>query len=139
MLLLKMKEQKSKLELIFDTICQDQNLSVEENRQKKTVQGPLYFLELETQDKWTRLLYADKVSTADLYDCEDQKYLNYSILSIYQKGQDSFLQNQDSNIAKKLLKKLVPKKMPIHRRVYKIDLDDFSEVAEFLDTHIENY
>jgi hypothetical protein len=134
-----MKEQRSKLERIFDTICQNQNLSIEEDGQKKTGQGPLYLLELETQDKWTRLLYADRTSTTDLYDCEDHKYLNYSILSIYQQGQNSFLQDQDSDIAKRLLKELAHKKMPTDRCVIKIDLDDFSEVDEFLNAHIENY
>lgn len=134
-----MKEDKSQLERIFDAISQNQSLSVDQENKNKTAQGQLYFLELETQDHMTRLLYADRVSTADFYDCENQKHMTYSVLSPYQNDHKSFLHTQESNLAKKILEKLAPEQIQTTRQVVKIDLDDFSEVNEFLDTHIKNY
>ena len=137
--LLKMEENKSQLEGIFDTICQNQGLSISQDNGNKKAQGPLYFLELETQDQMTRLLYADRVSTADFYDCGDQKHMTYSILSPYQNDHKSFLHAQESNLAKKILEELVPEEVQTTRHVVKIDLDDFSETSNFLTAHIENY
>ncbi len=137
--LLEMEENKSQLEGIFDTICQNQRLSVDQDGQNKKAQGSLYFLELETQDQMTRLFYADRVSTADFYDCGDQKHMAYSILSPYQNDHKSFLHTQESNLAKKILEELISKEIQTTRYVVKIDLDDFSEASDFLNAHIEKY
>lgn len=134
-----MQETVDPLVQIFETIHQKYGLPINQKGKKKTAQGPLYFLELEQDKKYTRLLYADRAATADFYDCKDQRYLNYTILSVYQRGQDLFLQTQDSDISKKLLEQLTPENIQTHRRVIKISLDDFSEVEGFLDGHLENY
>lgn len=136
---LEMKEYRNQLERIFETICQNYELSINWDGQEQTAQGQLYFLELEKKERWTRLFYGDRVATADFYDCGDQRYLIYSILSVYQQNQCSFLQTQDSDIAKNLLKNLTTEKIQTDRRVIKIKLDDFSGIDEFLEAHIENY
>jgi len=135
-----MREIPGQLEQIFKTICEENNLVVLPKDQKKTAQGPLYFLELEINEEWIRLLYVDRVATADFYDCNtDQNYLNYSVLSVYESGQNSFLQDQGLDIAKSLSEKLNDEENQVHRNIIKIDLDNFSEVEELLNAHIENY
>ena len=133
-----MEESNSQLERIFDTICQRHQLAVTVEDQEKTAYGPLFFLELQNQGNHTRLLYVDRVAAADFYDYENLKYLSYSVLSVYLQGQGSFLQTQDSEISEKLSDDLAPKDQA-DRVVSLIHLDDFSEVEEFLDTHMENY
>ncbi len=149
----RIKEPVSQLEEVFDALCQEQVLSIKRDAKQKTAQGEVYFLELEKKKEWVRLLYADRVATADFYDCASQrdlsaqgdsnrdarKYLNYTVLSAYREGQRAFLQVQDSDLAKRLSLGLAEGKPQTHRRVFRVDLDDFSEVAKFLRIHIENY
>ena len=134
-----MGETKSQLEKIFETLCQDRDLSVDQDCQIKTAQGPLYFLESDNQEKWTRLLYVDKVASADFYDFGHRIELAYTILSPYQQGQDSFLQTLDSDIARNLLEKLRSKNIQADRSVFRVDLDDLSEAEGFLINHMQHY
>lgn len=133
-----MREKTSQLEQIFDKLCSKYGLAVYPDGRGKIAHGQIYLLTLEDHENWVRLLYEDRVATADIYDCEDQKYLNYSMLSTYQRCQHSFLHNHKFSIAKNLLEDLT-KKIQTSRQVSRTELDDFSEVEEFLSAHIENY
>jgi len=136
---LKMSPDDS-LEQIFETLSKLYDLPVKQETWKKTAQGPFYFLELEHCGEWTKLLYADRVISADLYDCEDQGYLNYTVLSPYQSCQEAFLKSLPLDIAKNLRGELAAsKKVQIDRCVVRINLDNFSEIEEFLGAHIEHY
>ncbi len=138
-----MRETDSPLEQIFESMHEKYKFPLVWEGNKRVAQGSLHFLELEQDEKFTRLLYADRVATADFYDCGNdcgnQRYLNYTILSGYQRDHDSFLKAQGSDLAKRLQEKLNPETIQTHRRVIKISLDDFSEVEAFLGAHLENY
>lgn len=131
-------KRNSKLERIFDAFFQKYILPVKQDGQIRTAQGPFYFLELKNNE-WTRLRYADKVATADIYDCESQRYLIYSVLYSYQHCQEAFLQTLNFKLATELRKKLAAEEIPVDRRVVRMDLADFSAIEGLLDAHIEKY
>ncbi len=126
------------LETLFDSLRQRYGLPVNQDNHTKTAQGHFYFLELENREEWTKLLYADTVATADLYDYKDQRYLNYSVLSTYLGCQGAFLKTLSSDLAAKLRRELAASEK-VHRRVVNISLDDFSEIEAFLGAHIEHF
>jgi len=134
-----MEPQKSPLEIVFETLCRNSGLTKVTSSSCRIAQGPLFLLELEEEGLTTRLLYVDRVAAADFYDCKDQKYLSYSVRSVYDAGQTAFLQDQNLELARKVAKKIGSGRRETHRTVVEVDLDNFSEVDKFLTAHINNY
>ena len=134
-----MASKRSELEKIFDHLCQKYDLLIGQEDNKRLAQGGTFSLEFETINSLTRIGYLDRVISADFYDEGDTKSLSYTIISVYEQCQETFLGTQNSNLARDLLEELSKDHAEVDRIVTRINLDNFSESEEFLSDHIDNY
>jgi hypothetical protein len=134
-----MADNDQDLETIFDQLSARFDLPVAEINGKKIAQGSVYVVEFSKEREVDRLLYIDRVASADIYDTQIEKSLNYSTLVSYAHCQSEFLNSQPSGLSHELAKTMKENISGADRAVYNISLDDFSEIRDFLTVHINHF